>query len=216
MIKENGITLITLIITVIILVLVAGISISQLSGNGLIGKTMSAREQAEIQGEKETIQAAIVNAKSKNRYGKLTKDELQQELNSNGNTAEVTKSINGLIVSIKETGRFYEISRNGSVSKVDEVPAYLDIANGSIEISNTGYKIIYTNSETGAKETTTYEYQGAYIITGSTEENYVCIMTTGDFDITIMDLNMDLSLKDGYCPFIGNYGKHEKRITCYT
>ena len=112
--KQTGITLIALIITVVILIIVAGISISQISGDGLVSRTLSAREQAEIQGEKETIQAAVVNAKGRNRYGKLTKNELQEEL---GSDYTLSEEENMYIINITQTKRSYLLDKKGNISE---------------------------------------------------------------------------------------------------
>ena len=45
--KNNGITLVTLVITVIILLILAGISIASLTGNGLFEKAKLAKEKQE-------------------------------------------------------------------------------------------------------------------------------------------------------------------------
>lgn len=56
--KENGITLVALVITIIILLILAGISIAQLTGNGLFEKAKLAKEKylsAEVQEHIKTI-----------------------------------------------------------------------------------------------------------------------------------------------------------------
>ncbi len=55
--KEQGITLITLVVTIIILIILAGVSISTLVGdNGIITKTKQARENIIYAGEQEQEQ----------------------------------------------------------------------------------------------------------------------------------------------------------------
>ena len=44
--KQKGITLIALVITIVILLVLAGITISELTGNGLFTKTQTAKEEA--------------------------------------------------------------------------------------------------------------------------------------------------------------------------
>ena len=46
--KNNGITLVALVITIIILLILAGVSVSLLGSNGLITKAILAREQTKI------------------------------------------------------------------------------------------------------------------------------------------------------------------------
>ena len=55
--KEEGITLIALITTIIVLLILAGISIGAITGsNGIIGQAQSAKEETEIAQEKEIRQ----------------------------------------------------------------------------------------------------------------------------------------------------------------
>ena len=52
--KNSGITLMALVITIIILLILASISLSMLAGNnGVINHTISAKEKSEISDEKE-------------------------------------------------------------------------------------------------------------------------------------------------------------------
>ena len=52
--KENGITLISLVITIIVLLILAGVTVATLIGdNGLIGKSGEAKRETEIAEEKE-------------------------------------------------------------------------------------------------------------------------------------------------------------------
>ena len=55
----KGITLVALVITIIILLILAGISISSLTDNGLFGKAQEAARNTEIEGIKEDIQLDI-------------------------------------------------------------------------------------------------------------------------------------------------------------
>lgn len=52
--KDKGITLIALVITIIVLLILAGVSISMLTGeNGIINKATGAKENTEIGKEEE-------------------------------------------------------------------------------------------------------------------------------------------------------------------
>ena len=66
--KEKGITLIALIVTIIILIILAGISISILTGdNGIIDQAHTAKEDTEIASWEEQIDLAIIDAEKKHR-----------------------------------------------------------------------------------------------------------------------------------------------------
>ena len=78
--KSNGITLIALVITIIVLLILAGISISMLTGeNGLLTKTDDARTKTAIANEEEQIKVQVMA--SYNNEGKLdleiTRDSIE-------------------------------------------------------------------------------------------------------------------------------------------
>ena len=58
--KETGITLMVLVITIVVLIILAGISIAILTGdNGILLQTNKAKEETEIASEKEVINIAF-------------------------------------------------------------------------------------------------------------------------------------------------------------
>ena len=60
--KEQGITMVTLVVTIIILIILAGVSINTLIGdNGIIRKTKQARENIIYAGEEEQKQLILNN-----------------------------------------------------------------------------------------------------------------------------------------------------------
>ena len=61
---NKGITLISLVVTIVVLLILAAISINVVLGkNGIISRTKDARERAEIAEEKEIVQFAVAEAK---------------------------------------------------------------------------------------------------------------------------------------------------------
>ena len=79
--KNRGITLISLIVTIIVLLILAGISIATLNGDsGIIKKSKEAKEQTEISEEKEVVNRAIVQAMGNNKKGDLIESNLQEKL----------------------------------------------------------------------------------------------------------------------------------------
>ena len=74
--KQNGITLIALVITIIVLLILASVSIAMLTGdNGILTMASKAKEQTEIAEEKEQVQLAVTEARgfSKNKFTKYIK-----------------------------------------------------------------------------------------------------------------------------------------------
>lgn len=79
--KTNGITLIVLVITIIILLILSGIVIATLMGeNGLISKTKQAKEKYLISEAKEKLELAIANLRieQEEKGEELTKENLPQ------------------------------------------------------------------------------------------------------------------------------------------
>ena len=72
--KQAGITLIALIVTIVILLILAGITIGILTGeNGLIKQSQNAKIQTEIAEEKEVLNTATVKAMAKAMHNVLNK-----------------------------------------------------------------------------------------------------------------------------------------------
>ena len=79
--KEKGITLIALIVTIIVLIILAGITIATLTReDGITNNANNAKEETEIANEKEIVDRATINAMGNNKRGNIVKDELQDEL----------------------------------------------------------------------------------------------------------------------------------------
>ena len=81
--KEKGITLIALVVTIAILLILAGISIGVLTGdNGIIDQAHTAKEDTEIASWEEQIDLAIIDAEKKHRNPSL--DDVKEELKNKG------------------------------------------------------------------------------------------------------------------------------------
>ena len=119
--KNSGITLMALVITIIILLILAGISLNMLAGNnGVINHTISAKEKSEISDEKEHLEVAIVQAMGKHKYGSLTKTGLSTQLdeirNSMPTSVESDEELNLLFVTFTNSGRVYQVNSDGDVT----------------------------------------------------------------------------------------------------
>ena len=72
--REKGITLIALVITIIILLILASVTIATLTGdNGILLNAIKAKEETEIANEKEQIGIASASSIADNKGGNLTK-----------------------------------------------------------------------------------------------------------------------------------------------
>ena len=122
--KEQGITLLALVITIIILLILAGITINAITGdNGIIGNAGQAKEETEIANEKEIIEKATVQAMGNNKYGNIEQSELQEQLDKEtkeGKT-EVADVGDEFEVVFNESNRYYTVDKEGHVEGAYEI-----------------------------------------------------------------------------------------------
>ena len=80
--EKRGITLIALVVTIIVLLILAGISISMLTGqNGILNRASEAKEEYSNSTEKEQLQLSYNSAITRKLGESITAEELQNELN---------------------------------------------------------------------------------------------------------------------------------------
>ena len=134
--RNKGITLISLVVTIIILIILAGITINIILGkNGIIDKTQEAKIGTEIGREKEILQLAIGDIAAGNE-GKLNfnKESLEKALKDNSGMDGITadKSSERLyIVTFPDSKRQYEVYADGTIA--DAAPKTEDNTPDSIE-----------------------------------------------------------------------------------
>lgn len=111
---SNGITLIALVITIIVLLILAGVTIATLTGeNGILTKAKSAQTQTEQAKEDENLKIAI--AGSYGTDGKLNLDDLkknlakQEILYTNSDEFPLEVMVNGRKIEIKQDGTIEEV-----------------------------------------------------------------------------------------------------------
>lgn len=121
--KNKGITLIALVITIVVLLILAGITIGAITGdNGIINKTRQAKEDAEIANEKEIIDTSTVEAMGKNKRGNLEEDEFQSAIAKHTDgKVEVTDIGEEFEVYFTETNRYYMVDKDGNIGEAQEV-----------------------------------------------------------------------------------------------
>ena len=116
--KEKGITLMALLIMIIILLILAGITITTLIGrNGLIENTGKAKNQTEISNEKEVLEKATVQAMAQDSRGNVDEKSLRDKLNGEAGEGKTELSDIGdeYEVLFKETNRYYTVDKTGNV-----------------------------------------------------------------------------------------------------
>ena len=116
--KERGITLIALVITIIVLLILAGVSIAMLTGeNGILTQAEKANTNTSIAQEKEQIVLAYNGAKTENNGGDVDAVDLNRNFGYNDTKANATDEGNGTIsVNFTDTNRTYTIDENGNIS----------------------------------------------------------------------------------------------------
>ncbi len=126
--SSNGITLIALVITIIVLLILAGISISMLSGdNSILQKATDAKTETEKGQEKEIVALAYNSALAKKVSNgdstPVTVGDLNLELTNHGASASES---NPIIVTFTNSKRKYTINSNGKIefagTKSDDEP----------------------------------------------------------------------------------------------
>ena len=102
-----------------------------------------AKEQAEIDGEKEIVETATIQAMGKNKYGNITQNELEEKLNSNAGDGktEVIDDGENFVVKFIESNRYYKVDNDGNVEYfeviVDEHPGNIKVGIKGEELTGT-------------------------------------------------------------------------------
>ena len=139
---QKGITLIALAITIIVLLILAGVTIGAITGeNGIIKNARESKEQTEIANEKEILEKATIEAMGKNKYGNIEESELQNALNQetgDGKTEAVDVG-EEFEVLFKESNRYYTVDKDGNVGEMQEYVE--DKYPGDITIGENGEKL---------------------------------------------------------------------------
>ena len=109
--KEKGITLIALVITIVILLILAGITITTLTGNnGILTQANNAKKATGYKSEEEKIKVAIAGSKAINYQGEYNCNALQKEFDyqfGKGKT-HIRKNMDGSIeVQLEEKEKTY-------------------------------------------------------------------------------------------------------------
>ena len=142
--KTKGITLIALVITIIVLLILAGVSIATLTGeNGILTRAVSARKKWEESSGKERIEIEMLG--SYGTDGKLDLEKLKENLRKNIPEANITGEEFPIIVTLE--GYSYEIDEQGNIEMLRKQP---NISNLNVTQS-TGEEIPEEGVENGTK-----------------------------------------------------------------
>ena len=161
---ETGITLIALVVTIVILIILATISVNLVINGGLISKTQEAANMHLLQEEKERLEMIKIEvASNQNNLGKVTVDSLIEELIKQGITVaeEVIDNGDGSKTVITDKGYSITLEPNGE----DDVTIVLDGKAGALPPRikkvniNIGTNEININVEAVRTEGAKYKYE---------------------------------------------------------
>ena len=124
---NNGITLIALVITIIVLLILAGVTIATLMGdNGILTKATEARDKTKVAEEEEKVKLAVSGARIKDNGEDIRQESLESELSNYfaDEDYDVAVSSNeageeGYLVTVTENnpeGNQYFVSKDGNTS----------------------------------------------------------------------------------------------------
>ena len=125
--STNGITLIALVITIIVLLILAGVSIAMLTGdNGILTQATEAKEKNTIGGEKEQISLALQSLRMKKQAENVTDEitvlELDEQLKSDGAKNVEVDNVNGYLrVKYGDSKNEYTVDQSGNIESEGEI-----------------------------------------------------------------------------------------------
>ena len=119
---RNGITLIALVITIIVLLILAGVTIASITGeNGILSKATNARDNNTKASAEERVKTEVLGSYGSD--GKLSLDDLNNNLKNvdglkyNGNTITESNKIESLPATVNVDGYDVVITEQGNVEK---------------------------------------------------------------------------------------------------
>ena len=111
--KNKGITLIALVITIILLLILGGVVVNQLSSGNLIGNAISVADKSKIASKKEEIQLAITS-KTIEADGDITIEDIIAKLEKNGIIDSGNSNSENGQVKTNPDGYIYEIVQDAN------------------------------------------------------------------------------------------------------
>mgnify|MGYP005769338413 CR=1 FL=1 len=130
--RNRGVTLIALVVTIVVLLILAGVAISMLSGDdGIIINAQKASEENDKGREKEIVTLAVGSALSSDEGYTIARDNLNSALaNHIGTEGEdyTLSDTEPYIVTYLDSGRSYVIDEKGKVSEYTETDDDVDIS----------------------------------------------------------------------------------------
>ena len=118
--EKKGITLIALVITIIVLLILAGVSIAMLTGqNGILTQAQNAKTTTENKSAEEKVKLAVMASRSQSEDASLDATKLKTEIEDNyAGVAELTAG--GFPVNVTMDGKAFTVDSYGNVELAGE------------------------------------------------------------------------------------------------
>ena len=177
--NAKGVTLIALVVTIVVLLILAGVAISMLRGeNGIIKQAQKANEATTDKGAEEKVGLSVSAARAKG-MGVLTVSNLKEEVeNSYGGTVTGTE----FPVTVTIDGKEFSVTTDGTiaVAKETSIGSYVQ------------YDVPYTDMYSGKEYTATNGWR--YL--GKDDEGNQLIVSTGIPAILYYHYNSNMGNKE--------------------
>lgn len=119
---NKGITLLSLVITIIILIILAGVAINTLIGeNGIITKSIEAKRETEVASEEEQLQLVYMSIAADKNIENINIKHLKEEIENSKLDAIAEPYENLLKVTFNQTGNTYTLSTLGKIEKQEDI-----------------------------------------------------------------------------------------------
>ena len=142
--QQKGITLIALVVTIIILLILAGVSIAMLTGNnGVLTQAKSAKENTRVGEVQEKVKLAAQAALTDNLGNGIEKEKFQEELNNMFTQGEQVS------LEYDETNKKYTVTVDKYEVEVSNMGAVGEAKEATIQAKLT---LTYKNTEQKAGE----------------------------------------------------------------
>ena len=199
--EDKGITLIALVITIIVLLILAGISISMLAGqNSILSRAGEAKTRTEEKSKEELIQLEVIGSLGED--GKINVATLKTNLAKIGATPS---EANSLPLTVTLGGQQFTVDTNGVVKKAGDTPVS-SFGYNSTENCFIGQKSIGKKTE-GVEDNTQkanwdsnkngYKFEAGHFVYAPNYNYYVYISTTDSWDETTGDVYLCWDTDDG-------------------
>ena len=117
-IVNKGITLIALVITIIVLLILAGVTIATLTGqNGILTNATKSKEENEKGNELDLVKLAASASLTDSLGQPITLSNLQNNLDKQSSNATVRQDGSGFIVKFNDSGREYKVDQYARVEE---------------------------------------------------------------------------------------------------